>query len=66
MEFISFTISNYETSEVLFDASGESAATDGSLEFDIDINTPVTNDSLRKIKYTFSEKVLKLPLIKTS
>lgn len=65
IEFLAFSISDYETKEVLFDIDG-SDATEGALEIDIDHNAPITEDTFRKIKYTFSEKVLRLPLISTS
>lgn len=71
VEFIAFNIRDYNTKEVLFDADTVGSKNDnvvntGSLELDIDFNSPVTENSYRKIKYTFSERVLRLPLIATS
>ena len=70
-----FTISDYQNKVILFDTRKQVKSDDsitttddnlGAMEFDIDMNAPMTEDSFRKIKYTFSEKVLSLPLIKTS
>ena len=64
VDFIDFTIRDYDTKDLLFDVKSDGTKY-GSMEVDIDFNEPFTDDSFRKIKYTFSDRVLSLPLIST-
>lgn len=65
IDFQSFTISDYETKEVIFEINKKNARSDG-MEIDFDSNAELSEDCLRKIKYTFSQAVLQLPYIGTS
>jgi hypothetical protein len=66
IKFLSFNIRDYGTKEILFDTSGDSTKTMGTFEFDYDHDSLTEDEMFRKIKYTFSERVLKLPLIATT
>lgn len=61
IEFLSFSIQDYGTKEKLF----ETGSDDANFE-DTSDDIPMDEDSFRKIKYNFSEQVLRLPLISTS
>ena len=62
LDFLNFTISDYETKAILFEIGRDNPAPpDVSIDFGA-----VGEDMYRKIKYTFSEDVLKLPYIQTS
>lgn len=62
IEFLNFTISDYDTKNVIFEVGKDSPAPqDMTLDFSLS-----GDDMYRKIKYTFSEDVLRLPFIQTS
>lgn len=62
IEFLQFTISDYNTKNVIFEVGRDLPPPP-----DISIDMTAVGDELgRKIKYNFSEDVLKLPLIQTS
>lgn len=68
IEFLSFTICDYETKKTIFEVGRDNPApADMSLDFsnpaDITANPA---DMYRKIRYEFSEDVLRLPEIQTS
>lgn len=61
-EFLNFTISDYDTKKVIFEVGRDNPAPqDVSVDF-----SSIGEDMYRKIKYTFSEDVLRLPKIQTS
>lgn len=62
IEFINFTISDYTTKKIIFEV-GKDNPTPQDITVDF---SSLGEDMYRKIKYTFSEDVLKLPLIQTS
>lgn len=59
IDFLSFTIEDYETKALIFEVSRNRPPK-------IDMSEGWSEDALRKIKYEFSEDVLRLPAIKTS
>lgn len=62
LEFLQFTISDYESKNVIFEVGRDlPPPSDISVDF-----SAVGEDLGRKIKYTFSEDVLRLPYIQTS
>jgi len=62
LDFLNFTISDYESKKVIFEIGRDNPAPqDVSVDFG-----GVGEDMYRKIKYTFSEDVLKLPTIQTT
>jgi hypothetical protein len=62
IDFLSFTITDYDTKNVIFEVGKDSPAPqDMSIDF-----SSMGEDMYRKIKYIFSEDVLKLPFIQTS
>lgn len=62
IEFLNFTISDYDTKNVIFEVGKDlPAPQDMTLDF-----STLGEDMYRKIKYTFSEDVLRLPFIQTS
>jgi protein unc-119 len=62
LEFLNFTISDYDTKNILFEVGKDlPPPQDMTLDF-----SSLGEDMYRKIKYTFSEDVLKLPFIQTS
>ncbi len=62
IEFLQFTISDYQTKKIIFEVGKDTPAPqDIAVDF-----TTLGEDMYRKIKYTFSEDVLRLPLIQTS
>ncbi|GMI43783.1 hypothetical protein TeGR_g8725 [Tetraparma gracilis] len=61
IEFLSFVITDYETKKTIFEV-GKDVPPVG-MEMDVDL---MDENSFRKIKYTFSEDVLRLPLIGTT
>jgi len=62
IDFLSFTISDYDTKSVLFEVGKDSPPPqDMSIDF-----SALGEDMYRRIKYEFSEDVLKLPFIQTS
>lgn len=63
IEFLQFTISDYESKLKIFEVSRNSPPQDMSIDFS---NTSKGEDMYRKIKYEFSEDVLRLPHIETS
>lgn len=60
IEFLSFTIQDYDSKKLIFEVSRDRPP---QLDFD---PTNYSEDALRKIKYNFSEDVLRLPSIQTS
>lgn len=62
IDFLSFTISDYDTKNVIFEVGKDSPAPQ---DMTLDFSTP-GEDMYRKIKYNFSEDVLRLPFIQTS
>jgi len=63
IEFLSFRISDYDTKATVFEVAKDRPPPD---DMEIDFSAALGEDSFRKIKYTFSEDVLKLPLISTA
>ena len=62
IEFLQFTISDYQSKKVIFEVGKDTPAPqDIAVDF-----SSLGEDMYRKIKYTFSEDVLKLPLIQTT
>ena len=61
-EFLNFTISDYDTKKVIFEVGRNNPT---PLDVAVDFSS-VGEDMYRKIKYTFSEDVLRLPKIQTS
>lgn len=62
IEFLAFTISDYDTKDIIFEVGkGSPPPPDMSLDF-----SSLGEDMYRKIKYTFSEDVLRLPFIQTT
>lgn len=62
IDFLNFTISDYQSKKVIFEVGKDSPTPQ---DIAVDFST-LGEDMYRKIKYTFSEDVLKLPLIQTS
>jgi len=62
LEFLQFTISDYETKNVIFEV-GRDLPPPSDISIDL---SAVGEDLGRKIRYNFSEDVLRLPLIQTS
>jgi hypothetical protein len=62
IDFLQFTISDYQTKKVIFEVGKDTPAPQ---DISVDFST-LGEDMYRKIKYTFSEDVLRLPLIQTS
>mmetsp|Transcript_4348 Transcript_4348/g.5993 ORF Transcript_4348/g.5993 Transcript_4348/m.5993 type:complete len:251 (-) Transcript_4348:263-1015(-) len=62
IEFIEFTIYDYETKAILFEVGRDNPP---PLDMDIDLNN-LDENMYRKIKYEFSEDVLRLPFISTT
>lgn len=62
IEFLNFTISDYTSKKVIFEV-GKDNPTPQDITVDF---SSLGEDMYRKVKYTFSEDVLKLPLIQTS
>lgn len=62
LEFLQFTICNYETKDIIFEV-GRDLPPPSDITVDL---SAVGEDLGRKIKYNFSEDVLRLPLIQTS
>jgi len=63
INFKSFSITNYDTKAVLFSTDG---GEQGVMEIDVDPSAQTEEDMYRKIRYCFTEQVLRLPLIATS
>jgi protein unc-119 len=62
IDFLQFTISDYDTKNVIFEVGKDCPApADMTLDF-----STLGEDMYRKIKYNFSEDVLRLPFIQTS
>src|SRR5688572_5756435 len=62
IEFLSFNISDYDTKKTIFEVGRDNPnSQDVSLDF-----SSVGEDMYRKIKYDFSEDVLRLPYIQTT
>lgn len=57
IDFLSFTISDYDTKKIIFEVNREKPPPIDFSSFD--------EESLRKIRYKFSEDVLRLPAIRT-
>ena len=64
IEFLSFAISDYETKKTIFEVGKDIPVSHG-MEMDFDYNSS-PEEAFRRIKYTFSEDVLRLPLVGTS
>mmetsp|Transcript_7201 Transcript_7201/g.12870 ORF Transcript_7201/g.12870 Transcript_7201/m.12870 type:complete len:227 (+) Transcript_7201:165-845(+) len=60
IEFLSFKIKDYDTKRTIFDVSKENAMSVGSTV------ASLSEDSYRKIRYNFSEDVLRTPTISTT
>jgi hypothetical protein len=59
---LQFSISDYQTKKIIFEVGKDTPAPqDISVDF-----SNLGEDMYRKIKYTFSEDVMKLPLIQTT
>ena len=61
-EFLSFTISDYESKKVIFEVGRDNPA---PLDVSVDFSS-IGEDMYRKIKYDFSDDVLRLPFVETS
>ena len=62
IDFLSFTISDYDTKKVIFEVGRDNPAPqDMSLDF-----SSIGEDVYRKIRYDFSEDVLRLPFVQTT
>jgi protein unc-119 len=62
LDFLKFTISDYDTKKVIFQVGKDSPPpADVSIDF-----SSIGEDMYRKIRYRFSEDVLRLPFIQTS
>jgi len=61
IDFLSFTIEDYDTKNLIFEVSR-----DRPPKMDLDLAAMMDENAMRKIKYEFSEDVLRLPAIKTS
>lgn len=62
IDFLQFTISDYQTKNIIFEV-GKDTPTPQDIAVDF---SNLGEDMYRKIKYTFSEDVLRLPLIQTT
>lgn len=62
IEFLSFTIEDYDTKHLIFEVSRDRPP---KFDHGADLST-LGEDAMRKIKYNFSEDVIRLPAIKTS
>lgn len=62
IEFLQFTISDYSSKKIIFEVGKDNPTPQ---DISVDFST-LGEDMYRKIKYTFSEDVLRLPLIQTS
>ena len=62
LDFLQFTISDYQSKKVIFEV-GKDNPTPQDISVDF---SSLGEDMYRKIKYTFSEDVVRLPLIQTS
>eukprot|EP01038_Epipyxis_sp_PR26KG_P013752 gene13752-18444_t len=62
IDFLQFTISDYETKNVIFEVGRDNPTPQ---DISVDFST-LGEDMYRKIKYNFSEDVLRLPMIQTS
>ena len=62
IDFLSFTISDYETKKTIFEV-GRDIPTPPDVTMDF---STFGEDMYRKIKYGFSEDVMRLPYIQTS
>lgn len=58
-------ISDYETKKTIFEVGKDIPAPVG-MEMDFDYSSAAPDEAFRRIKYTFSEDVLRLPLVGTS
>jgi hypothetical protein len=62
LDFLKFTISDYDSKKVIFQVGKDSPPpADVSIDF-----SAIGEDMYRKIRYRFSEDVLRLPFIQTS
>jgi protein unc-119 len=62
IEFLQFTISDYQSKKIIFEVGRDNPTPqDVSVDF-----SSIGEDMYRKIKYSFSEDVLRLPHIETS
>ncbi len=62
IDFLSFNISDYDTKKIIFEVGRDSPPPqDMSVDF-----SSLGDDMYRKIRYEFSEDVLRLPFIETS
>jgi len=62
IDFLSFNISDYDTKKIIFEVGRDSPPPQ---DMSVDFST-LGEDMYRKIKYEFSEDVLRLPFIETS
>ena len=62
IDFLSFTISDYSTKKIIFEVGRDNPTPQ---DISVDFST-LGEDMYRRIKYNFSEDVLRLPLIQTS
>ena len=63
IEFLSFNIADYESKKIIFAVGRDNPA---PLDVSVDFGSGVGEDMYRKIRYNFSEDVLRLPYIETS
>ena len=62
IDFLSFTISDYNSKKIIFEVGKDNPTPQ---DISVDFST-LGEDMYRRIKYNFSEDVLRLPLIQTS
>jgi len=64
IEFLSFRIKDYNSKEILFDTT--KGGTEVSVETNVDNGLLYDEDSYRKLKYTFTESILRLQQLESS
>lgn len=64
IDFHSFSITDYNSKHILF-AVGKDIPPTQDITIDFNMENSYSEDMMRKIKYTFSEDVLRLPNIQT-
>lgn len=62
IDFLSFSIMDYDTKNVIFEVGRDNP---NSQDVSVDFSSP-GEDMYRKIRYTFSEDVLRLPYVQTT
>lgn len=65
VEFLSFAIMDYETKNIIFEV-GKDKPPPSDMSIDFSSSSASGEDMYRRIKYNFSEDVLRLPYIQTT